>query len=38
MHCHAGYAGSNNMGVEVDWRDMKALVPQSASLALFLLT
>jgi hypothetical protein len=25
---HAGHAGSNNtMGVEVDWRDMKRLVP-----------
>jgi hypothetical protein len=33
---HAGYAGNNNnMGVEVDWRDIKTLVPQSATLATF---
>jgi hypothetical protein len=34
---HAEYGGSNNnMGVEVDWRDMKRLVPASATLATFL--
>jgi hypothetical protein len=33
---HAGYAVSNNnMGVEVNWRDMKTLVPQSATLVTF---
>jgi hypothetical protein len=33
---HAGHEGSNNnMGVEVDWRDMKQLVPVSATLATF---
>ncbi len=35
---HAGHAGSNNnMGVnlKVDWRDMKRLVPPSATLATF---
>ena len=35
--CDAGYAGSNNnMGMEVDWRDIKKLVPPSASLGTFL--
>ena len=30
---HAGYGGSNNnMGVEVDWRDTKGLVPSSATI------
>ncbi len=33
---HAGYAGSNNnMGVKVDWRDIKRLVPPSTTLATF---
>ncbi len=35
--CDAGYAGSNNnMGMEVDWRDIKKQVPPSASLGTFL--
>jgi hypothetical protein len=35
--CDAGYAGSNNnMGMEVDWRDIKKQVPPSASLCTFL--
>ena len=35
--CHAGYGGSNsNMGVEVDWRDMKKLCPPSSTLSTFL--
>ena len=33
---HAGYAGSNNnMGIEVDWRDMKDECPPSATLGTF---
>ncbi len=33
---HAGHAGSNNnMGVEVDWKDMKQLVSALATLATF---
>ena len=29
---HAGYGGSNsNMGVEVDWRDVKKLLPASVT-------
>ena len=33
---HAGYGGSNNnMGVEVDWRDVKKLVPPSATIGTF---
>ena len=33
---HAGYGGSNNnMGVEVDWRDVKKLVPPSATICVF---
>ena len=33
---HAGYGGSNsNMGVEVDWRDVKKLLPASATLGAF---
>ena len=33
---HAGYGGSNNnMGVEVDWRDVKKLVPPSATIGAF---
>ncbi len=33
---HAGYGGSNNnMGVEVDWRDVKGLVPSSATIGAF---
>ena len=32
---HAGYGGSNNnMGLEVDWRDVKKLVPPSATIRL----
>ena len=35
--CHAGYAGSNsNMGVEVDWRDIKKLCPPQAKLGTFI--
>lgn len=35
--CHAGYAGSNNnMGVEVDWRDVKKLCPARANLGTFI--
>ena len=35
--CHAGYGGSNNnMGVEVDWRDIKKLCPSSATLGTFI--
>ena len=35
--CNAGYAGSNNnMGMEVDWRDIKEQVPHTASLCTFL--
>jgi hypothetical protein len=35
--CDAGYAGSNsNMGIEVDWRDIKKQAPHSASLSTFL--
>jgi hypothetical protein len=34
---HAGYAGSNNnMGTEVDWRDMKAECPPSSTLGTFI--
>ena len=33
---HAGYGGSNsNMGVEVDWRDVKKLLPPSSTLSAF---
>ena len=32
---HAGYAGSNNMGVEVDWRDITKLVSPSATVGRF---
>jgi hypothetical protein len=33
---HAGYGGSsNNMGVEVDWRDVKGLVPSSVTIGAF---
>ena len=33
---HAGYGGSNsNMGVEVDWRDVKKLLPPSSTLGAF---
>ncbi len=33
---HAGYGGSNNnMGVEVDWRDAKGLVPSSATIGAY---
>ena len=33
---HAGYGGSNNnMGVEVDWRDVQGLVPSSATISAF---
>ena len=33
---HAGYAGSNNnMGIEVDWRDIKGECPRSATLGTF---
>ena len=32
-----GYAGSNNnMGMEVDWRDIKEQVPHTASLGTFI--
>ncbi len=35
--CDTGYAGSNNnMGMDVDWRDIKKQVPPSASLGTFL--
>ncbi len=35
--CHAGHAGSNfNMGVEVDWRDIKKLCPHQAKLGTFI--
>ena len=35
--CYAGYAGSNNnMGMEVDWRDIKEQVPHTASLGTFI--
>jgi hypothetical protein len=35
--CHAMHSGiNNNMGVEVDWRDIKKLCPSSAILATFL--
>jgi uncharacterized protein (DUF2237 family) len=35
--CDAGYAGSNNnMGIEVDWRDIKKQCPATASLGTFL--
>jgi hypothetical protein len=34
--CHASYGGSNsNMGVEVDWRDIKKLCPTLAKLGTF---
>jgi len=33
---HAGYGGSNNnMGVEVDWRDAKGLVPASSTIGAY---
>ena len=33
---HAQYGGSNsNMGVEVDWRDVKKLLPPSSTLSAF---
>ncbi len=33
---HAGYGGSNNnMGIEVDWRDVKGLVPGLAIIGTF---
>ena len=33
---HAGYGGSNNnMGIEVDWQDVKKLVPPSATMGTF---
>ena len=33
---HAGYGGSNNnMGVEVDWRDAKGLVPSSSTIGAY---
>jgi hypothetical protein len=33
---HAGYGGSNNnMGLEVDWRDVKGLVPSPATIGTF---
>ncbi len=38
LYCleYAGYAGSNNdMGVEVEWRDVKGLVPYSATVGAF---
>ena len=36
---HACYGGSNsNMGVEVDWRDVKKLLPASATLGAFMRT
>jgi hypothetical protein len=35
--CHATHGGTNNnMGIEVDWRDIKKICPPSASLATFL--
>ena len=35
-YAHAKYAGSNNnMGIEVDWRDMKGECPSSATLGTF---
>ena len=35
--CHATHGGTNNnMGIEVDWRDIKKICPSSASLATFL--
>ena len=35
--CHAGYCGSNNnMGVEVDWRDVKKICPSRANLGTFI--
>ena len=35
--CDAGYAGSNNnMGIEVDWRDIKLQCPATSSLGTFL--
>ena len=35
--CDAGYAGTNNnMGMEVDWRDIKEQVPHTASLGTFI--
>jgi hypothetical protein len=34
---HAGYGGCNNsMGVEVDWRDVKGLVPSLATISAFI--
>jgi hypothetical protein len=35
LYClaHAGYGGSNNnMGAEVDWRDVKGLIPPSSTI------
>ena len=35
--CHAGYSGSNNnMGVEVDWRDIKKICPSRSKLGTFI--
>jgi hypothetical protein len=35
--CDAGYAGSNNnMGIKVDWRDIKVQCPATSSLGTFL--
>ena len=34
--CHAGYCGSNNnVGVEVEWRDVKKICPPRANLGTF---